>query len=81
MINYNNLFFKTVDPSIKNFDFFKRFSTLYGLLIDLFNEQISTLKAEKQQKEMIDKIEELKDFILLKEKVLQKKKKKIHKVL
>ena len=78
MISYNNLFFKTVDPSIKKLDFFKRFSTLYGLLIDLFNEQISTLKAEKQQKEMIDKTEELKDFILLKEKVLQKK---IHKVL
>ena len=34
IINYNNFFFKTGDPIINNFDFWKRFGTLYNLLID-----------------------------------------------
>ena len=38
MINYNNLFFEPGDPIIKNFDFLKRFGTLYDLLLDLLNE-------------------------------------------
>ena len=37
MINYNHLFFKTDNPIIKNFDFLKRFGTLYDLLIDILN--------------------------------------------
>ena len=53
MINCNNLFFKTGNPIIKNFDFLKRFGTLYNLLFDLLNEEISTIKAAKEQNEMI----------------------------
>ena len=34
-INYNNLIFRSGEPSIKNFDFLKRFWTLYDLLINL----------------------------------------------
>ena len=45
MINYNSLFFKTGDPSIKNFDFFKRLGLLYNFLIGLFSEKISALKT------------------------------------
>ena len=47
MINYNNLFFKRGNPSIENFDFFKRFGTLYNLVIDLLNEEISINEAEQ----------------------------------
>ena len=67
MINYNNLFFKTGDPIIKNFDFLKRSDALHYLLIDLLNEEISTDKAVKKQNEMTLKIEVLKDLILLEE--------------
>ena len=67
MINYNNLFFKTGDLIVKNFDFLKRFGTLYDLLIDLLKETTKTLKAAKERNEMINKIEELKNFILLNE--------------
>ena len=49
-INYNYLFFKKGCPSI---DFLKKFGTLYDLLIGLLNEKINTLKAAKQQNEMI----------------------------
>ena len=68
MITYNNLFLKTGNPIFKNFDFLERFGTLYDLLIDLLNEKISTLVAAKEQNEMKNKIEELKDSILLEEK-------------
>ena len=47
MINYNNLFFKRGNPSIENFDFLKRFGTLYNLVIDLLNEEISINEAEQ----------------------------------
>ena len=40
-----NLFFKTGNRT-KNFDFLKRFGTLYDLLIDLLNEQISIKEAK-----------------------------------
>ena len=33
MINYNNLFFKTGNPTIDNYDFLKRFATLYDFFI------------------------------------------------
>ena len=70
MINYNNLFFKTGDPNIKKFDFFKRFSTLHDLLIDLLNKEINTHTAAK---EMIITLEEPRDFILLEEKGIANK--------
>ena len=38
-------------PSI---DFLKKFGTLHDLLIGLLNEKINTLKAAKQQNEMIN---------------------------
>ena len=70
MINYNNLFFKTGDPNIKNFDFLKRFSTLHDLLIDLLNKEININTAAK---EMIITLEEPRDFILLEEKGIANK--------
>ena len=73
MINYNNLFFKTGNSIIENFDFSKRFGTRHDLLINLINEEISTYKAVKEQNEMINKIEELKDFISLEEKSITNK--------
>ena len=73
MLNYNNLFFKTGDPTIKNFNFLKRFGALHDLLIDLINEEINTYKAVKEQNEMINKIEQLKDFMSLEEKSIQMK--------
>ena len=41
---------------------------MYDLLTHLLNEEISTIKAAKKQNELLDKIEDLKDFILLEEK-------------
>ena len=72
-INYKNLFFKTGDPIIKNFDFFKRFGTLYDLLIDLLNEKINTLEQKKERKEMKEKINKLGNFVLLEESIIKKK--------
>ena len=43
--------FKKGCPSI---DFLKKFGTLHDLLIGLLNEKINTLKAAKQQNEMIN---------------------------
>ena len=56
MTNYNNLLFKTDNPIIKKFDFFKRFGTFYDLLINLLNKELNTLKATKEQNEIINKI-------------------------
>ena len=67
------MFFKTGDPIIKNFDFLKRFGTLYNLLLDLLNQKISSIKVAKVQNEMISKIEELRNFILLDEKSITNK--------
>ena len=64
MINYKNLFFKTGNPAIGNYDFLKRFGTLYGLFHDLISETISVKKAAIEQNQMIKKIEELKNFVL-----------------
>ena len=49
IINYQNLLFKTGNPIIDNFDFFKRFGTLYDLLTDLLNRKISTIKVKKNK--------------------------------
>ena len=54
--------FKIGDPFINNFDFLKSFGTLYDLWIDLLNE-----KLRKEQNEMTEKIEELKNFTRLEE--------------
>ena len=43
-INYKNLFFKSGNPAIDNYDFFKRFGTLHDLLINLLNKKISFKK-------------------------------------
>ena len=76
MTNCNNLFSKTGDSIISNFDFLKRFGTLYDLLLVLLNEKISTLEAPKEQEEMINKIDELKDLVLLEKQNITKKTKK-----
>ena len=44
MINYGHLIFETGNPNIKNFDFFKRFGTLYELFTDLLDEKIKQNK-------------------------------------
>ena len=73
MINYNNLIFKTGNLIIKNFDFLKRFGTLYDLLIDLLNEKVNTLEEKKEQKEMKENINKLGNFVLLEESIIKKK--------
>ena len=75
MINYKNLFFKTGNPSIKNFGFLKDMVHCLTYLIDLLNEKISINEAKQEQEEMIDKINELKNFILLEKESIKKKKK------
>ena len=50
---------------------------MYSLLLDLLNEEISTFKAAKEQKEIIEKIDDLKDFIFLEEKSITNEKAKI----
>ena len=67
------VFFKEGDSITENFEFSKRFGTLHDLLIDLINEEISTYKAVQEQNEMINKVEELKDFISLEEKSITNK--------
>ena len=53
---------------MNNYDFFKRLDTLYDLLIDLLNEKISLRETTIEQSEMIEKIKELENFVLLEEK-------------
>ena len=74
-INYKNLFFKSGRPTIDNYDFFKRFGTLYDLLINLLNERMSLERANEEQNEMIEKIKE--NFVLLEEENISKKNKGI----
>ena len=69
-INYKNLGSLTID----NYNSFKRFDTLYDLLIDLLNEKISLKKAAIEQDEMIKKTEELRNFVLLEEEKIKKEK-------
>ena len=75
-INYKNLFFKSGIPTINNYDFLKRFGTLYDFLIDLLNKKTSLKKAALEQAEIIDKKRELKDFVSLEEKNINKEKDK-----
>ena len=74
MIHYNNLFCKTGDTRIKNFDFLKRFGTLHDFLIDLLNGKSRTFSAVKEQNEMIIKVEALKKIILRKEETWKERK-------
>ena len=55
MINHKNLFFKSGNPAIDNYDFLKRFGTLFDFLIDLLNEKISYIKAAKEPSELTKK--------------------------
>ena len=75
-INYKDLFFKSGNPAISNYDFYKRFGTLYDLLIDLINWKISLRKAAIEQNEIIKKIEELKEFVSLEKDKINKEKNK-----
>ena len=70
MINCKSLFFKSGNPAIDNYDFFKRFDTLYDFLTDLLDARISIIKAAKEQNEMAT----LGDFVLLEEKSINKEK-------
>ena len=54
MIHHSNIFFKTGDPIIKNFDFLKKIWYI-AWFIDLLNEKISTDEAVKEEDEMIKK--------------------------
>ena len=58
---------------MKNFVFFKGFGTLHDLFINFLNEEMRTNKGVKEQKEMLNKIEGLRDFSLLKEKDITNK--------
>ena len=74
MINCKSLFFKSGNPAIDNYDFFKRFDTLYDFLTDLLDARISIIKAAKEQNEMAT----LGDFVLLEEKSINKEKSDFH---
>ena len=76
MINYNSLFFKTGNPVINNFDFLERFGTLYDILLDLRKEKVDTDEALREQNEMITKIEELGNLVLLDEKGIKEEENK-----
>ena len=73
MINHNNLVLKKGDPNLKNFDFLKRFGTFHDLSIDLLYAEITTNKAVKEQNEIIIKLKQPKNFILLEEKDIKNK--------
>ena len=79
LINCNNLFFKTGDPIINNYDFLKKFDTLNDLLLKLLNKEVITIKTANEQNELLDKIDDLKNFILLEEKQGTKKQRQKHK--
>ena len=76
-INYKKFFFKSSNFLIDNYNFFKKFGKFYDLLIDLLNMNINLKKAALEQKEMLDKILELKNIVRLEEKTLIKKKVKV----
>ena len=69
------MIFKTGNPVIKHFEFSKIFGTVYNLLIDLLNEEISTFNSTKEQKEMIEKIDDLKGY--WRKKVLEKQRQRL----
>ena len=75
-INYKYLFFKSGDRAVDSYDFLKRYGSLYDLLTDLLNMQISFKKAALEQKEMVGKIRELESFVLLEEKNIYEEKSK-----
>ena len=77
-INYKTFYFKSDSLAIDNYDFLKRFGTLYGLLINLRNEKISLRESGIEQYEMITKIQELKNFISSEKEKINKEKKQRH---
>ena len=52
---------------------------MYDLLIDLLNKKISTFKAEKEQSEMPEKINNLKNVVLSEESITKKRNRGWHK--
>ena len=70
------MFFKAGNPTIYNYDFLKRFGTLYDFLIDLLKERIGIIKATREQNKMITKINELENFVLLEEESINKQKRR-----
>ena len=68
-----NIKYKNSDnPAINNYYFFKRFGTLYDLLIDLLSDKISLRKVKIDQNEIITKIQKLRNFVLLEEEKIDK---------
>ena len=65
MINYKNLFFKSGNLIIGNYDFCKIFGTLYDFFYDLNSEKLSCKRAVIEQNEMIRKNREAKKFHLI----------------
>ena len=74
MINCNNLVFKTGDPVIKKFNLLKSFCTFFNFFIDLFDKIMHPFQATREQNEMVAKINELGNFVLLEEKIIKNKK-------
>ena len=68
------MFFRSGSPAIDNYDFLKRFGTLYDFLIDLLSEIMDIIKATKEQSEIIKKINKLGSFVLLEEESIYKEK-------
>ena len=48
--------------------FLKRYGTLYDFLIDLLNKKADLMEAATEQNEFIDKLQDLKKYVLLEEK-------------
>ena len=74
MINYNNCFFKKSNLVIKKFNFLKSFDTFYDLLIYLLREEIRTLKVAKEQEEMKENKNKVRNLLLLKKESMKKNK-------
>ena len=72
IIDYSNLFFEANNHLVaSDYDFCKKFGTLYDLFLRLFSGPISAKKAAEEQNEMITEIEDLKNFILSEEKTIK----------
>ena len=55
MINYKNVVFKTGNPIINSYDFYKRCGTLYDLFYNLIRKTTNIKKAAVEQNGMIKK--------------------------
>ena len=74
IINYSNSSRETDNYSVvSDYDFFKKFGTLYNLFFNLYTKAVSTEEAVREQNELIKILEELKNFILSKEESIKEK--------